>query len=122
VDERERAGWLEAADLFCLPSEGEIFPVSILEAWSVRTPVLTSDLPTLDELLGQARGGVTAPRHPRALADAILALLADPERLRAMGESGYTFWASRHTVERVAAAHEAVYASLTATEATACAA
>ena len=122
VDERGRAGWLEAADLLCLPSEGEIFPISILEAWSVRTPVLTSDLATLTELVGKARGGVTAPREPRALADTILELLADRERLRAMGDSGYAFWASRHTVERVAAAHEAVYASVTATNVTACAA
>ena len=80
ADEAQRAAWLDAADLLCLPSAGEIFPVSILEAWSLRTPVLTSDIPTLTELVERAGGGVTAPREPDAVADAILALLADLQR------------------------------------------
>jgi glycosyltransferase involved in cell wall biosynthesis len=112
ADEDERAAWLDAADLLCLPSAGEIFPVSILEAWSVRTPVLTSDIPTLSELVERAGGGVTAPRDPAAVTDAILALLADPQRLRALGESGHMFWSQNHTVQAVSRRHEEIYEAL----------
>lgn len=122
VDERERAGWLEAADLLCLPSEAEIFPLAVLEAWSVGTPVVTSDLPTLVELVGNAGGGITAPREPRALADAIVGLLATPGRAREMGESGRAFWRGGFTVEAAAERHERLYASLTGIEVAECAA
>ena len=112
ADDEQRAAWLDAADLMCLPSAGEIFPVSILEAWSVRTPVLTSDIPTLSELVDRSGGGITAPREPAAVADAILALLAEPERLRALGESGHMFWKTHHTVEAVSRWHERLYERL----------
>jgi glycosyltransferase involved in cell wall biosynthesis len=114
VTEIDRAAWLEAADLLCLPSRGEIFPVSILEAWSAGTPVVSSDLPTLVELVEGAGGGVTVSREPRSLADAILALLADPERRRALGERGRARWQERYTVEAVGAWHERLYAELSA--------
>jgi glycosyltransferase involved in cell wall biosynthesis len=112
LDERERAGWLEAADLLCLPSEAEIFPGSFLEAWSVGTPVLASDIPTLRELMSTSGGGITVPRDPDAIAEAIAGLLQDPGRLRAFGESGRRFWESECTVDAVAAWHERLYVSL----------
>jgi glycosyltransferase involved in cell wall biosynthesis len=112
ADETQRAAWLDAADLLCLPSAGEIFPVSILEAWSVGTPVLTSDIPALSELVGRSGGGATAAREPDGVADAILALLGDPARLRALGETGHMFWKENHTVEAVTRRHEDVYAQL----------
>lgn len=112
VSDEERAGWLDAADLLCLPSLGEIFPASILEAWSVGKPVLTSNIPSLQELIDRSGGGVAVLPRPQALADAISSLLCEPWRLRTMGEAGRRFWAGRHTVEAVAKWHERLYASL----------
>lgn len=123
VDDDEKAAWLAAADLLCLPSRGEIFPVSILEAWSVGTPVLVSDLPTLSELVGKAGGGATAELDSKAIADAIVELLGTPEHLLGLGRAGRRFWAEHGTVEAVAAWHEQLYGSLLTTrEAAACAA
>ena len=56
VDEQERAAWLDAADLLCLPSAHEIFPLSVIEGWSVGTPALVTDLPPLRELIGLGGG------------------------------------------------------------------
>lgn len=122
VDDAEKAAWLDAADLLCLPSRGEIFPVSILEAWSVGTPVLVSDLATLRELVSKAGGGARAALDPRAMANAIVDLLDDPDKLLELGRAGRRFWSERATVEAVAAWHERLYESLTMREATACAA
>jgi glycosyltransferase involved in cell wall biosynthesis len=112
VDDEQRAAWLSAADLLCLPSSGEIFPMAVLEAWSVATPVVTSDLPTLQELVGTAGGGVTVSRDPRTLGTAIAGLLDDPARLQAMGRAGRAFWAAKHTPEAVARWHESLYEAL----------
>src|SRR5204863_4862742 len=76
VDDDDRAGWLEAADLLCLPSEAEIFPGSFLEAWSVGTPVLAGDIATLRELVRISGGGATVKLDPISIADAILDMLA----------------------------------------------
>jgi glycosyltransferase involved in cell wall biosynthesis len=112
LDERERAAWLDAADLLCLPSEAEIFPGSFLEAWSVGTPVLASDIPTLRELVRVSGGGETVRRDSASIAAAIRQLMSDPGRLRALGEQGRTFWETECTVEAVAEWHERLYGSL----------
>jgi glycosyltransferase involved in cell wall biosynthesis len=109
ADEQEKAGWLEAADVLCLPSQGEIFPISFLEAWSVGTPVITSATPTLTELVRRSGGGVAAAREPEAVARAILELVDDPRRRTRLGEAGRRFWSRGHTVEAVARCHEALY-------------
>jgi glycosyltransferase involved in cell wall biosynthesis len=112
VDEDERAGWLEAADLLCLPSEAEIFPGSFLEAWSVGTPVLASNLETLSELVEKSGGGWTVSRTPDAISHRIIELLASPDRLRDFGENGRSFWERSCSVAAVASWHEQLFVSL----------
>jgi glycosyltransferase involved in cell wall biosynthesis len=116
VDDEEKAAWLDAADLLCLPSRGEIFPVSILEAWSVGTPVLVSDLPTLRELVGKTGGGEAVALDSGLLAAKIVELVEHPERLRELGEAGRRFWSKSCTVEAVAKWHEYLYGSLVTPE------
>ncbi len=125
VSEAERAAILEATDVLCLPSAGEIFPVTILEAWSAKTAVLTSDIPALSELMRRSGGGVAVPRTPAALATAVARLLADGSS--GVGEAGYRYWQRHATVEAVVSRHEAIYRSVisgnalpTVTESMAC--
>jgi glycosyltransferase involved in cell wall biosynthesis len=108
----ERAAWLDAADLLCLPSAHEIFPISVLEAWSVGTPVLVSDLPPLRELIDRSGGGAFVRRDARALADALVDQLADTKALRARGRRGQDFWRTHATPAAVASCHESQYAEL----------
>jgi len=111
VGDAERASWLAAADLLCLPSQGEILPISILEAWSAGTPVLTSDLDTLRELVDGSGGGMTAARNPRDVAAAVVTMVGDPGRLREMGRRGHARWSSSYTVPAVTSCFEQAYAS-----------
>ena len=112
VDEDDRAAWLEAADVLCLPSAAEIFPVSFLEAWSVGTPVLSSDIPPLVELTDRSGGGIAVRRDPDALAGAIIDLCDDPAAARRLGAAGKRFWEAGHTPTAVAEWHERLYADL----------
>jgi glycosyltransferase involved in cell wall biosynthesis len=109
VDDQARAEWLAAADLLCLPSASEIFPVSFLEAWSARTPVVTTAIPALTELMSRSGGGVAVPRTPDAVAGAILGLIADDRRRTALGEAGFAYWSGELSVEAVARRHEQLY-------------
>jgi glycosyltransferase involved in cell wall biosynthesis len=112
VDDEERDRWLAAADLLCLPSAVESFGLVVLEAWSARTPVLVSDIPALKQLVEGTGGGVMAQRSSRSFAEAIVQLLAQPERLPAMGGAGWARWRSHHTPEANAAWHARLYESL----------
>ena len=114
VSDQDKYDWLAAADLLCLPSLGEIFPVAILEAWSVGTAALVSDIPPLIELVNTVGGGQTAARTPEAMALAMVRMLADPAELRALGDRGRHWWQNHATPSAVAARHVEVYTELIA--------
>lgn len=107
VSDDERAALLEAADVYCLPSAGEIYPVTILEAWSAETAVVTSNIPPLAELMRRSGGGVAAPREPEAVASAIASVLTGSAT--EMGSAGHRFWQETATVEAVVERHVGLY-------------
>jgi glycosyltransferase involved in cell wall biosynthesis len=96
-------GWVSAADLeglyrlascFVYPSLYEGFGLPVLEAMARGVPVACSDRASLSEVAGKA-ARIFDPEDPRAIADAVAELLADPEareRLRVAGrEQGRRF-------------------------------
>lgn len=109
VSDRERSDLLEAADVLCLPSSSEIFPVSILEAWSAHTAVVTSDIPTLTELMRRSGGGVAVSRQPETIAVALADALTGRGRL--LAEAGHRYWRANATVDGVVERHLELYRS-----------
>lgn len=51
VDREEIVDWYNIANVFLLPSYNELFPMSILEAFSCHTPVLVRDLPLYRDVI-----------------------------------------------------------------------
>ena len=82
--------WIRGADLFVSSSRYEGFGRVIAEALAVGTPVVATDCPSgPSEILAGGRYGVLVRNEsPDALAKGIRALLSDPDRLRALRESG----------------------------------
>lgn len=88
-------GILKAHDIFVAPCvvapEGQRdgIPNTVIEAMSFGLPVVASDVNGLPEVVRDGKTGrLVPPGDPRALADAIADLAADPERARAMGAAG----------------------------------
>ncbi|WP_167737500.1 glycosyltransferase family 4 protein [Sphingomonas parva] len=73
---------LRGADLLLLPSQWEGLPGVVLEALSVGTPVVASDLPGVREIAQRADGIRLVPTHApdECWVDAIVAALAGPAR------------------------------------------
>jgi len=111
VGEAEKAEAYAHATIFAMPSEHETFGHTYLEAWCAGRPVIAGDIPPLREVVREGIDGLHARNEPRAVARAILALLADPERARAMGEAGRRRVAERWTWPAVAERTEAAYRS-----------
>lgn len=76
------------ASLLVMPSRFEGLPVVAAEALAAGVPVLATDVGALDEIVTADETGVLVPpERPGAMADAILRLLADPERRHRMSQA-----------------------------------
>lgn len=76
-----------ACDVFVHPSRYESFGLVIIDAQAQGRAVVTTTAGGCPEAAGDA-GVIVPARSPPALAEAIGALLADPERRRALGDRG----------------------------------
>lgn len=97
-----------ACDVFVHPSHYEAFGMVIVEAQAQGKPVVTTTAGGCPEA-GGAPATLVPPRDPRAIADAVNALLADPARRTALGEAGRER-AQSYLWTRVADRIEEVYA------------
>lgn len=73
-----------AGSVIVLSSIVEGFPVSLVEAMFCGRATVSTDVGAVVEVIG-GTGLVVPPRNPRALADACVALLRDPERCERLG-------------------------------------
>lgn len=76
------------ADVFLLPSYGEGFPNAFLEALAMELPVIVSKHPPYDEIAKPAFGLQVDEKDTGALSEAIVGLIQNPARRRAMGRAG----------------------------------
>jgi glycosyltransferase involved in cell wall biosynthesis len=109
VSEARKAEAYARATIFAMPSDHETFGHTYLEAWCAGRPVIAGDIAPLREVVREGIDGLHAANTPRAVADAILTLLADPERATAMGAAGRARVAERFTWPAIAAKTEAAY-------------
>lgn len=80
------AALLAKTRIFCLPSYREGLPKVLLEAGACGLPSVTTDTSGCREVVEHGVNGLLVPvGDAKALAEAILRLLADPEEARAMG-------------------------------------
>jgi glycosyltransferase involved in cell wall biosynthesis len=76
-------------DVFVLPSLNEGMGRVLVMAMALGKPIVATHVGGVPELLGQGEAGLLVPpADPRALTDAICALLADPFRAKTLGAAG----------------------------------
>lgn len=79
---------LGRASVVLVPSRSEGFGLTALEAAAQGRPVVASDVGGLPEVVESGRTGILVPPdQPAALAQAVIRLVSDPPRLRALGEA-----------------------------------
>jgi glycosyltransferase involved in cell wall biosynthesis len=89
VPQPELPLWYNAATLFVYPSHFEGFGLPVLEAMACGTPVITSTVSSLPEVVGTAGAGcLVDPTDHEALAEALARLMGDAEQRLTMAEHG----------------------------------
>jgi glycosyltransferase involved in cell wall biosynthesis len=99
---------LAACDLVVLPSMAEALPTALIEAAAAGRPVVATRVGgTPEVVLDGETGLLVPPDDPAALAAAVVTVLTDCERARALGEAGrrraLSLFSIRAQVERTVA-------------------
>jgi glycosyltransferase involved in cell wall biosynthesis len=104
---------LAASDVLVSASDNEPFGRVLVEAGASGVPVVSTDSGAKREIVAHGETGLlTPPADPRRMADACLELLAQPERLEAMGSASRRLAADRYDVRHLAGAVAALYREL----------
>ena len=97
---------LADADLLCMPSRCETFPLVILEAMARRIPVASSAVCAVPEMLDYGRAGfLVEDVSVDGWRDCLASILADPADLGLVGQHGFERMTKHYTVEAMADAY-----------------
>ncbi len=100
TSDRDIGHLLRAADLYVQASLVETGPLVVLEAMALGLPVVGTICGSMpDFILPGVTGELAPPGEPRALGEALVRVLADPERARAMGREGRRRFAAQFSAE-----------------------
>ena len=84
-------GLLAVSDIFIMPSREESFPQSILEAMSMKLPVVAMNVGGVKELVEDGKTGfLVPPGDTTAFSKALNTLNGDPVLSKKMGTNGYS--------------------------------
>ncbi|MHA6203855.1 glycosyltransferase [Dyella soli] len=110
---------LQGLDLFVLSSLSEGYSMALLEACAVALPIVATDVGGNAEIVHDGTTGrLVPPGDPRALADAMLSLLGEPQQARACGRAARAWVEEYGSLETMAGRYALLYRG--AMESTSC--
>jgi glycosyltransferase involved in cell wall biosynthesis len=108
--EEEKPRLLAACDLLAHPSGNESFGIAFIEAWACGKPVVGARVGAVPSVIDEDQDGLLFRYlDPDGMAQAILALLADPSRRIRMGKAGRRKVLANYTWDIVTDRLRAVY-------------
>ena len=115
ASERDKADALTACELLAMPSRTESFGLVYLEAWACGKPVIGARAGATQAVIQEGVDGLLVRFGDiEGLARAVAALLADPQRARALGRAGQAKTLDRCTWDAVEAQIAEVYQAVLA--------
>jgi L-malate glycosyltransferase len=110
VDRSRVMATMQACDVYCLPSYGEPYGMTALEAMACARPVVGTAAGGLQHMVPDDGGRKVPPGDPAALAGALREVLADPALRRSMGARNRAEVEQRFAWSRVGDRLEQIYA------------
>lgn len=112
VERTEVHNLMRAHSVFCVPSYGEPFGMSNLEAMACGVPIVSTRAGGIPDLVTDAGGRLVAPRDSGALAAALIEILRSVELQRSMGRFNRRRVEDVFDVERTADRLEGAYRAI----------
>ncbi|MBF0485342.1 MAG: glycosyltransferase family 4 protein [Candidatus Omnitrophica bacterium] len=104
----DKCRWYSKARIVCMPSRFETFGLVALEAFAFGKPVLSFDIPALNELVTSQRGEVVSAFDEKNYAEKMSSMLIDSESLIEKGRACRAF-ASHSTWDEAAVRQESFF-------------
>ena len=102
-------GCYAAFDVFCLSSDTEQMPLSVLEAMAAGLPVVATDVGDVARMLPEAQHPFLCAREPGALAAGLRTLLHDDALRARLGAANLEAARAGHDEEAMMRAHDALW-------------
>lgn len=105
---------LKALDVFILTSLYEGMPNAVMEAMAIGLPCVATNVSGTRDILsiasdGEETGILTSLSNPEEFAIAIFGLMANPTRMKKMGESAQKFVQDHYSLEKMVQAHYVIF-------------
>ena len=93
---------IDSSTILILPSRQESFGLVLIEAMARKTPIITSDIPELRELVNNSQAGLTFKTdNPQDLARQVKYLISHPKLQKSFGESGFNYVSTHYTWDKI---------------------
>ena len=110
IDREGMWKYYNIADLFILPTLADNFPLTILEAMACKTPIISTNVGGIPEMIIPGETGLLCPpRDAVALAEKIDYALSNPDHCSEMAEKAYQRFNEMFTFDRMIDQYEDVY-------------
>lgn len=117
VEDTELVKWYQRASLFVLPSIGEGFPVTLLEALACETPVVATPVGDVPEVVKNYTTGILIDENcPKCLSRAIEFLLKNDDQRIKMGKEGLKLIKEKFSIEIISEKLIKIYKQLISTD------
>jgi glycosyltransferase involved in cell wall biosynthesis len=99
--------------VFALPSKAEGQPITLLEAWAAKLPVVVTPVGDNPDMVKEGINGyLVKVGDSRLLADKLIFLLTRPNLGKTMGENGYNYVRQNHPWKAIVKANLDIYKNL----------
>jgi glycosyltransferase involved in cell wall biosynthesis len=110
VSEERKLILFSSADIFVFPTLYEGFGIPIIEAMAFGLPVISTNIPVINEIVTEDVGLLVKPKDPIALADAISKLLSeDEDHLRNMSTKAQLVVKDKYDWRNIAKEYLGIY-------------
>jgi glycosyltransferase involved in cell wall biosynthesis len=105
--------FLQASDIFVLPTEDDAFPGALIEAMACRLPVITTPVGAIKTIIdADINGLMVQPGNFQQLYDALELLLSDAALAERLGNAGRQTVQNRYSAEIVTRQYEQLFRQL----------
>lgn len=109
VQLEETAAVMQSADVFCLPSIDEPFPMSVLESMSFGVPVIITDTCGLSAFVEETKSGFVVSAEEDDLQKAVFSAISNSQERQIMGENARKLISNKFSIDAVGKHLEAIY-------------
>lgn len=110
---QEITAYYDSSDVFILPSIWEGFPLTLLEAWAARLPVIITNVGGISKICTSKENALIIPsKSPKKIAEAMLELMENKKLRGKLGENGRKLVEERYSWEKVTKKFVSIYKNL----------